>query len=88
MNRSLPPATNRILFHTDTCPRCSGSCLQEAGASRCRLCGRVYYIAPLLADQRRYEEKSGLVRIGGFTIVNSGQERGRQTAKAVANGHW
>lgn len=45
----------------DRCPRCSGVCDREPGASRCRLCGRVFYVKGAGAQQAEFERVSGLI---------------------------
>lgn len=59
------PATAAIAPHTDRwfdrCPRCSGVCDREPGASRCRLCGRIWYIKSALEAQADFERVSGMI---------------------------
>lgn len=45
----------------DRCPRCSGVCDREPGASRCRLCGRIWYIKSALEAQADFERVSGMI---------------------------
>lgn len=42
------------------CPRCSGTLIQEPGASRCRLCGRIFRLIGDERAQREFERASGL----------------------------
>ena len=78
--RALPATSAVYVVRPVRCPRCDGRLIDEPGASRCFMCGQIFYLAAALRLQREFELLSGVANVGTLVCV-------RRTAAQARNTH-